>query len=457
MKIIETALQSEQKWREFDSAPLVATDQLTEPQNQPVQQVYLDSRYHFQTWEGFGGAFTESAAHVFHAMPDEVQEQLLKAYFDPQQGLAYNRGRTHINSCDFSLHNWACCEIEDPELNAFTLKREEQEIIPLILRAQQVAKKPLPLLASPWSPPAWMKTNGQMNHGGKLKEKYRQSWAEYYGKFIKAMRQQGVTIDAISVQNEPAATQIWDSCLYTAEEERDFVRDYLGPTLAKQQLDDVRIIFWDHNRAEAFYRAQVMLDDPIASQFVYGLGVHWYEGDNYDNLSLVNQLYPKTPIWFTEGCQEGGPHIGSWDVAERYGHSMIHDLNHGVSSWCDWNLFLDQFGGPNHVGNLCSAPILCDLEKQQAIFNPSYYYIGHFSKFIALGAKRVAVATSSDEIEATAFENLDGGLILVVMNRSDEVMTYRLQHSGKAQYINLPAHAIQTVLVQTTNKGNEYE
>ncbi len=456
MKIVETALHSEQKWREYDGEPLVPTSQLAEKRHQPIQQVYLDSRFHFQTWEGFGGAFTESAAHVFHAMPSEVQEELLSAYFDPVKGLAYNRGRTHINSCDFSLHNWACCEVEDPDLNAFSLERELQEIIPLILRAEQVAKQPLPLLASPWSPPEWMKTNQQMNHGGELKAEYRQTWANYYCKFIRAMREHGVTIDAISVQNEPAATQIWDSCLYSAEEERDFVRDYLGPTLVKQELDDVRLIFWDHNRAEAFHRTQVMLDDPIASQFVYGVGIHWYEGDNYDNLSLINQLYPNTAIWFTEGCQEGGPHIGSWEVAERYGHSIINDLNHGTSSWCDWNLFLDQFGGPNHVGNLCSAPILCDLDNQQPIYNPSYYYIGHFSKFIGLGAKRVAVATSSDALEATAFENLDGRLILVVMNRSSDAMTYRLQHGGQAQYIDLPARAIQTVVVQKNNKDNDH-
>jgi glucosylceramidase len=409
--------------------------------------IYLDNSKTFQTWEGFGGAFTESAAHVLNQMSPDSQQTMLEAYFHPQQGIGYTFCRTHINSCDFSLGNWACCETEDADLKHFNLDRDKQQVIPMIQRAQTIANQPITLFSSPWSPPAWMKTNGEMNNGGKLKSEYRQAWALYYCKYIQAMQQEGITISAITVQNEPAAKQVWDSCLYTAEEERDFIRDYLGPTLASEGLAHIKIICWDHNRAEAYHRAQIMFDDPLASHYVYGIGIHWYMGDNYDNLTLINSIYPEKKIWFTEGCQENGPHIGDWTVAERYGHSIINDLNHNTSVWCDWNLFLNEKGGPNHVNNLCSAPIIADTHNDAVILNPSYYYLGHFSKFIRPGARRVAVATTSDHIEATAFRNLDDQISIVIMNRLNRNVAYSLHHGNKGTYITMPANSIQTVII----------
>jgi glucosylceramidase len=410
--------------------------------------IYLDSSKTFQTWEGFGGAFTESAADVLNKMSPENQHLMLAAYFDPDQGIGYSFCRTHINSCDFSLGNWACCETEDPDLKDFNLDRDKQQIIPMIKRAQSFADKEITLFSSPWSPPAWMKTNGEMNNGGSLKPEYRQAWALYYCKYIQAMQEEGITISALTVQNEPAAKQVWDSCLYSAEEERDFVRDYLGPTLHAQGLGHIKIVCWDHNRAEAYHRAQVMFDDPQASQYVYGIGIHWYMGDNYDNLQLINNVYPEKKIWFTEGCQENGPHIGEWSVAERYGHSIINDINHNTSMWCDWNLYLDQTGGPNHVQNLCSAPIIADTTNDHVIFNPSYYCMGHFSKFIKPGAKRIAVATTSDHIEATAFKDDSGKISLVVMNRLDKPVVYALQHQNQGSYITMPASSMQTIIIE---------
>ncbi|GAB3522595.1 glycoside hydrolase family 30 protein [Photobacterium alginatilyticum] len=409
--------------------------------------VYLDDRKTFQEWEGFGGAFTESAANVLNRMSSTNQRKMMEAYFHPEKGIGYNFCRTHINSCDFSLGNWACCETEDPELNEFTLERDKQQIIPMIHWAKALSEEEITIFSSPWSPPAWMKTNGEMNNGGQLKPEYRQSWALYYCKYIKAMEDEGVTVSAITVQNEPAATQVWDSCVYTAEEERDFVRDYLGPTLEQEGLGHIKIVCWDHNRAEAYDRAQKMFDDADASKYVYGIGIHWYMGDNYDNLKLVNDIYPDKKIWFTEGCQEFGPHIGEWQVGERYAHSMINDLNHNTSAWCDWNLFLDETGGPNHVNNLCSAPVIGDTLKDEVIYNPSYYYFGHFSKFIKRGAYRVAIATTSDDLEATAFLNPNGEKVVVIMNRLDRDVVYALNNLERGCYVKMPARSIQTLII----------
>ncbi|WP_028864425.1 glycoside hydrolase family 30 protein [Psychromonas aquimarina] len=412
-----------------------------------LHRIYMDESKTFQEWEGFGGAFTESAADVLNRMSPDKQKQMMEAYFHPHKGIGYNFCRTHINSCDFSLGNWACCETEDPELKDFNLDRDKLQIIPMIEWAKQLSDDEITLFSSPWSPPAWMKTNGQMNHGGKLKAQYRQVWALYYCKYIKAMQDEGITISALTIQNEPAATQVWDSCVYTSEEERDFVRDYLGPTLEKQGLGHIKLVCWDHNRAEAYDRAQKMFDDKAACRYVYGIGIHWYMGDNYQNLKLINDVYPDKKIWFTEGCQEGGPHIGDWKVGERYAHSIINDLNHNTSAWCDWNLFLDETGGPNHVNNLCSAPIIGDTVNDQIIINPSYYYFAHFSKFIKKGAKRIAVCSTTDVIETTGFINPDGQKVIVVCNNSQQNLTYALHNIDKGCYISMPARSIQTVVI----------
>ncbi len=194
--------------------------------------VFVDSHKCFQTIEGFGGAFTESAAHTFYKMSPEVRAEILRAYFDPVTGNGYSLCRTHINSCDFSLGNYAYTEVPgDVELRHFTIEHDRHELIPMIKEAAAKVGPSFKLLASPWSPPAWMKTNGQMNHGGKLKPEYRQAWANYLVRYIQEYEKEGLPIWGLTVQNEPLATQVWDSCIYTAAEERDFVRDFIGPAL----------------------------------------------------------------------------------------------------------------------------------------------------------------------------------------------------------------------------------
>ncbi|MDA3851490.1 MAG: glycoside hydrolase family 30 protein [Spirochaetaceae bacterium] len=451
MKLFQTAKDTNEKLLEQKVKDLregyEQEDNTTYTDAGELNRVYLDHNKLFQQWEGFGAAFTESAADVLNRMSPKKQQEMMESYFHPTKGIGYNFCRTHINSCDFSLGNWACCETEDPELKDFKLDRDKKQIIPMIKWAKDLSDQEITLFSSPWSPPAWMKTNGEMNNGGKLKDEYRESWALYYCRYIQKMEVEGIIISAITIQNEPAATQIWDSCIYSAEDERDFVRDYLGPALKREGLGHIKIVCWDHNRAEAYDRAQKIFDDAQASQYVYGIGIHWYMGDNYDNLKLINDIYPDKKIWFTEGCQECGPHFGDWNVAERYGHSIINDLNHNTSAWCDWNLFLDETGGPNHVNNLCSAPIIGETIKDQVIFNPSYYYMAHFSKFIKKDARRVALATTSDQLEGTAFINPTGERVVILMNKSDKDISYALHNINKGTYIKMPAHSIHTLLL----------
>jgi glucosylceramidase len=419
------------------------------PTSEPeTASILVDASKRFQAIEGFGGAFTEAAASTFAKMDSEAQSAILKAYFDPVEGLGYSLCRTHINSCDFALDNYAYAEVPgDESLQHFSIERDRRTIIPLIRAAMQVAGRPIKFFASPWSPPAWMKTNGQMNFGGKLKPEYRGVWARYYARYVKAYQEEGIPIWGLSVQNEPEVTQTWDSCIYSGEEERDFVRDFLGPTLVDEGLGHLRLIIWDHNRDRMFERAKIVYDDPQAAQYVWGTGFHWYVGDHFDNVQRVHDAYPDKALLFTEGCQEGGPHTGEWGLGERYARSMINDLNRWTVGWVDWNLLLNEQGGPNHVGNYCSAPILADTRLctlEGVLLQSSYYYIGHISRFIRPGAERIICAPTLDELEATAFRNADGVIAVVVMNRTEGSIPFALKYNCQVAMTETPAHSITT-------------
>ena len=226
----------------------------------------------------------------------------------------------HMNSCDFALGNYAHVEKPgDVELKSFNIDRDRQALLPFIQAALHVAGRPIRLLASPWSPPGWMKSNGQMNRGGTLLPQFRDAWARCFVRFIQAYRAEGVSIWGVSVQNEPAATQRWDSCIWSAEEERDFVRDHLGPELAKAGLGDIKIVIWDHNRDLMVERASVVYSDVEAAKYVWGTGFHWYGENHFDHVQLVHDAWPDKQLLFTEGCQEGGPHRapGRWASVTR--------------------------------------------------------------------------------------------------------------------------------------------
>ena len=409
--------------------------------------VIVNSQRRFQSIEGFGGAFTESAALTWQQLGLQRRGQLLRDYFDPQFGHGYALCRVHMNSCDFSLGNYAhAATVGDVGLAGFSIERDRRALLPFIRAAQVAAGRPLKLLVSPWSPPGWMKTNGEMNHGGSLLPQYRAAWARCFVRFIEEYAREGVPVWGVSVQNEPAATQRWDSCLFSAEEERDFVRDHLGPAFAAAGLSHVRIVVWDHNRDCMVERASVVFSDPLAASYVWGTGFHWYGENHFDHVQLVHDAWPEKQLLFTEGCQEGGPHHGSWDLGERYARSMINDLNRWTVGWIDWNLLLEQSGGPNHAGNLCSAPLLADCAQDSLSYQSSFFYIGHFARFAKPGARRVLCAASREDLETTAFVNPDGSVATVVLNRTRDTIGFALRSDDRFVHSELPPRSIATYL-----------
>jgi glucosylceramidase len=413
-----------------------------------LPSVYVDRSKQFQTIEGMGGAFTEAAAVTLRKLSPENQRLILKAYFDANEGNAYTLCRTHMNSCDFSTGNYAYDEVPgDTDLTHFSIERDQQALLPMIKAALAISKTPFKLFASTWSPPAWMKTNGEMNEGGSLKPEYRDAWARYYVRYIQEYKKQGVDIWGLTVQNEPAATQRWDSCVYSAAEERDFVRDHLGPVLEKAGLGEVKLMIWDHNLDLIVERAAVAYADPKASKYIWGTAFHWYGTEKFSNLQLHHDAWPEKKLFFSEGCQTRGPHVGEWNTGERYGHSMINDFNNWAVAWTDWNLLLDETGGPNHVNNLCSAAILADTVNNKVLIQSPYYYIGHFSRFVHPGARRILCATSRNNPEATAFVNPDGQVVVIVMNQTDKALKFSLNTSASAAVSEAPAHSILTYLI----------
>jgi glucosylceramidase len=267
--------------------------------------IFIDPAHSFQTMVGIGGAITDASAETLAKLPTRARQEFLRAYFDPAQGIGYNLLRTNINSCDFSSGSYTYVKENDQALQSFSIAHDEQYKIPLIKEAFNTSGGKMILYVSPWSPPAWMKDNGKMLQGGKLLPQFRDSWANYYVKFIKAYEAKGIPVWGLSVQNEPMAKQTWESCIYTGEEERDFIKNHLGPTLHKNGLGDKKLIAWDHNRDLIYQRASTVLNDPEAAKYVWGIGFHWYEtwtGSDmqFDNLRRVHETFPDKNLIFTE-------------------------------------------------------------------------------------------------------------------------------------------------------------
>ena len=436
---------------------LTATDTLTFRPSQPTSEgklyVFVDPRKTFQPFLGIGGALTDAAAETFAKLPAGRQEELLAAYYSTDRGIGYTLGRTNINSCDFSSESYTYVTEGDRDLRSFSIAHDLRFKIPLIKRAMAASGNRLKLFASPWSPPAYMKDNNDMLHGGHLRPEYFPAWAMYYTKFIESYRREGVPVWGITIQNEPMATQTWESCVYQSADERDFLKNHLGPVMARQGLRDVNIIVWDHNRDLIVQRAQAIYDDPAAAKYAWGIGFHWYEDwsggqQMYGNVALVHRLYPDKHLLFTEGTPANfdSTAYGRWSLGEAYGRSMINDFNSGAEGWTDWNILLDERGGPNHVGNFCFAPIHADTRTGELIYTNSYYYIGHFSKFIRPGARRILAVPSRSMLLTTAFVNPDGSVVVVVMNPTDKRGAYNVVVGSVSAELNARPHSIQTVV-----------
>lgn len=435
---------------------LTMTDTLTfSVAKQPLEtelSIFINPKKSFQKFIGIGGAITDASAETFAKLSPEKQDEFLKAYFS-EEGIGYSLIRTPIHSSDFSSASYTYIDEGDKKLESFSIEPDLRFKIPMIKRAIESAGGTLLTYASPWSPPAFMKSNNNMLQGGSLLPEYYDAWALYYAKFIKEYEALDIPIWGLTIQNEPMATQRWESCIYTAAEERDFLKNHLGPTLEREGLGDKNIIVWDHNRDLISNRANTILEDPEAAKYVWGVGFHWYEtwtgsDPKFENLGAIKDSYPDKELIFTEGCNESfdPEKYQYWPNAERYGKSMINDFNQGTSGWTDWNILLDETGGPNHVQNFCFAPIHGDVGTDELIYTPTYYYIGHFSKYVRPRARRISTSVSRSTLMATTWNNEDGGFATVVMNESDNKVEYKILVGAQSIELTIAPRSMQTIL-----------
>lgn len=406
-----------------------------------VVNVYPECEY--QTLMGFGGAVTESAGYVYSQLDEETKEQFIAAYYS-ENGNNYMLGRCSIDSCDFGLGNYSAKETEDSD---FSLSRDEKYIMPLLNDIYRI--KELKLFMAPWSPPAYMKTNGQKNHGGQLKKDCYAAWAAYMCRYLLEYRKLGYDVYAVSIQNEPNATQKWDSCVYTPEEEAEFLGKHLYPQMCKEGIADIQRIVWDHNKERAYERlhnAYIQIEDKSA---VSGVGYHWYSGDHFDALKLISEKYPNMLSVFTEGCAEGFSNDKAYAEknAERYAHEIIGCFNNGCHAFIDWNILLDENGGPNHASNFCEAPVMAD-GKGGIKFNPSYYVIGHFSRHLVSGAKKIATSSFSKNVECTAWKNPNGEIVVVALNPSRDCVPIAVRIKGAFFKVDLKSKSINTFVIK---------
>jgi glucosylceramidase len=415
----------------------------TGAQEREIVNLYPDVTH--QTIRGFGGAITQAVGYTLSQMPANTQRQILRDVFGAD-GLRYQMVRTSIDSCDFAVEQY---EASGRPGAPFDLTQDEAYIIPFIQAAQAFCPEKIQVMLTPWSPPAYMKDNGIRSFGGRLMPEFYSAWADYICRYLLVYQSHGLFVNRLSVQNEPNANQLWDSCLFTGEEEKRFLRDFLCPALHKNGLGTVALYIWDHNKERLFDRVREVVDDST-NDMVAGAAFHWYSGDHFDALRLVREQFPKLDLLFSEGCIEY-KHYSSDDPlhsARMYAHDMIGNFNAGMNTFFDWNIALNSEGGPNHASNFCESPILCNPETGTYEKRLSYYYIYQFSHFIAPGAVQIATTTFANTIGAAAFQNPDGRLVAVLLNHSSNPYRVFLRVNGQLIELPLEADAIASVEIE---------
>lgn len=432
----------------------------------------------YQTITGIGGSFTEASASLLNKLSPENRNKILEAYFG-DEGARYSLTRTHINSCDFSLKNYAYSMVEnDLSLEHFSIEEDLDDIIPMIKDAQAISTDGFKIIATPWTAPPWMKDN-QDWRGGKLLPAYYPVWALYFSKYLAAYRAEGINIWGITVENEPLGNDNnWESMHFTPWEMNDLVKNHLGPRL-EADGHDVRILGFDQNRDEAMLEwVDVMYDDAEAAAYYDGTAVHWY-ASTYDYFpEALQYAYNKAPgkhLIQTEACVDAEVPVWQDDAwywsknakgwgytwapedqkhlhppyipVFRYARDIIGCLNNRVDGWIDWNMVLDRQGGPNWASNWCIAPVIVDPENDEVYFTPLYYTMAHFSRYIRPGAVRIGLQIQDGDVMATAVRNPDGAISVILFNPAEESKGIRLVMENQTNEFVISGKAIQTIVI----------
>ena len=426
-----------------------------------TSKITLDTNTTYQTYTGFGGAFTESSAYLLNQLSQKNRDTIINAYFS-EKGANYSLTRTHMNSCDFSLDQYSYAPVEgDKKLENFSVQEDKDDLIPFIKDAMKASEDGFKILASPWTAPPWMKTNNDWV-GGKLKPEYYDTWALFFSKYDDAYKKEGIDIWGFTVENEPHGNgNNWESMHYTPEEMTDFVKNNLGPQLEKDGKSDLVVLGYDQNRKGIKEWVDVMYKNEENAKYYDGTAVHWYESTYKifaEDLQYAHDKAPDKYLVETEACVDAQVPVWKeddwywrkeatdwgWDWAPedqkhlhpkyrpayRYARDIIGCMNNWVDGWIDWNMVLNRKGGPNWFENWCVAPVIVDEEKDEVYFTPLYYTMAHFSKYVRPGAKRIKFESTDDKLQVTAAQNKDGSIPVIVFNPTKEEKVFELDFDG---------------------------
>ncbi|NBC57609.1 MAG: glycosyl hydrolase family 30 [Bacteroidetes bacterium] len=444
----------------------------------PTSKIVVDTSKTYQTYTGFGGAFTESSAYLLNKLSPENRKKIIDAYFG-SDGARYSLMRTHMNSCDFSLSQYSYAPVEDDmKLEHFSIAEDTSDLIPFIKDAMKASQDGFKIFASPWTAPPWMKTNNKWV-GGELDPKYYDTWALFFSKYVDAYKKEGIDIWGFTVENEPHGNgNNWESMHYTPKQMTDFVVNHLGPQLEKDDKGDLVILGYDQNRAGLKEWVDEMYRDKESSKYFDGTAVHWYESTYKifaEELQYAHNKAPDKYLIETEACVDAQVPVWKeddwywrkeatdwgWDWAAeedkhlhpkyrpvyRYARDIIGTMNNWVDGWVDWNMVLNRQGGPNWFENWCVAPVIVDENKDEVYFTPLYYTMAHFSKYVRPGAKRIEHQSSDKDLQVTAAQNPDGSIAVIVFNPTEEEKVFNLEHNKIKKTISISPQALQTLIL----------
>lgn len=390
----------------------------------------------YQTMDGFGVAITGSTCYNLMRMTEENRHLFLKETFSDKDGYGFSYCRVSIGCSDFSLSEYTCCD--EPGIEHFGLTDEDTQYVIPILKEILAINPDLKIMGTPWTPPRWMKTNGQWT-SGELKESCYEDYATYFVKWIREFESYGIKIYSVTPQNEPLNRGNSASCYMPWEQERDFVKTALGPALEQAGLK-TKIYAFDHNynydniTDQHSYPVNIYKDDE-ASQYITGTAYHNYGGDK-NELMLVHNAAPGKDLVFSETS------IGTWNDGQNLGKRLLDDMQEvalgTVNRWCKgvivWNLMLDAKRGPNRPGGCTTCYGAVDINTDYATItrNSHYYIIAHMSSVVKPDAVRIGSSGyETAGLTYSAFRNADGTYALVMSNSTASPLTITVKDGVK--------------------------
>ena len=382
---------------------------------------------------GFGSAITESSAYNYSLLSKNNKDRFIRDYYS-KDGLNFNLGRISIGSNDFSLSSFSYSKKRD--LSDFNIDRDNEYVIPFLKDIMKA--KDILLIASPWSPPVMYKKMPLLYWGVKLSKKYYDSYSNYLVKYLTEYQKHNIKINYLTIQNEPMARQRWESCKFDLCEQKDFIYNYL-----LNKLDNTKVLLWDHNKDNL---CNIIDELYIDNEKIAGFAFHYYTGSNFNELKRLRDKYPNKLLINTEMCCSYSKYDEKkWiSSAEYYLTDIIGDMNNGVNAYLDWNILLDENGGPTYKNNpVKSASIRVN---DNYIKSPIYYYLFHISHFVSNNSFIVESKTNCN-LKVVSFKILKK-IIIIVMNKSSSDVEYNLLVSGKNIFDKISCHSIVTYVIK---------